>query len=134
MLRKLIGFTNIFENNLLDKLEFNGNSNKVFVYIVNLNNCKLLIPQFWECLSAEERSQANKYYTSNLSDLYIISRGILRCILSYYTKQLPQEIEFIHNKYGKPFLKNHNFQFNMSHSNDIVNYIIALDHKVGIDI
>jgi hypothetical protein len=27
MLRKLIGFTNIFENNLLDKLEFNGNSN-----------------------------------------------------------------------------------------------------------
>jgi len=60
MLRKLIGFTNIFENNLLDKLEFNGNSNKVFVYIVNLNNCKLLIPQFWEYLSAEERSQANK--------------------------------------------------------------------------
>ena len=134
MLRKLIGFTNIFESNLLDKLEFNGNSNKVFVYIVNLNNCKLLIPQFWECISAEERSQANKYYTSNLSDLYIISHGILRCILSYYTKQLPQEIEFIHNKYGKPFLKNHNFQFNMSHSNDIVNYIIALDHKVGIDI
>ena len=30
MLRKLIGFTNIFESNLLDKLEFNGNSNKVF--------------------------------------------------------------------------------------------------------
>ena len=55
MLRKLIGFTNIFESNLLDKLEFNGNSNKVFVYIVNLNNCKLLIPQFWECLSPEER-------------------------------------------------------------------------------
>ena len=51
MLRKLIGFTNIFENNLLDKLEFNGNPNKVFVYIVNLNNCKLLIPQFWEYLS-----------------------------------------------------------------------------------
>ena len=60
MLRELIGFSNIFENNLLDKLEFNGNSNKVFIYIVNLNNCKLLIPQFWECLSAEERSQANK--------------------------------------------------------------------------
>ena len=107
MLRKLIGLTNIFESNLLGKLEFNGNSNKVFIYIVNLNNCKLLIPQFWEYLSAEERSQANKYYTSNLRDLYIISHGILRCILSYYTKPLPQEIEFIHNKYGKPFLKEH---------------------------
>ena len=125
---------NIFESSLLNQLEFNENSNKVFIYTVNLSICKQNIPQFWECLSAEERSQANKYYTSNLSDLYIISHGILRYILSYYTKQLPQEIEFIHNKYGKPFLRNNNIQFNMSHSNDTVNYIIALDHKVGIDI
>jgi 4'-phosphopantetheinyl transferase len=101
---------------------------------VDLSHCKLLIPQFWECLSSEEKEQARKYYTTDLSNRYIISHGILRYILSCYTKQLPQDIEFIHNKYGKPFLKNSNIHFNMSHSHEIVSYIITLNYRVGIDI
>ena len=134
MLSKSIRFTTIFASNLLDKLEFNGKSNKVFVYIVNLSHCKLFMSQFWECLSFEEKEQAKKYYTSDLSNRYITSHGVLRYILSYYTKQFPQDIEFIHNEYGKPFLKNHNIQFNMSHSHDVVSYITALNYRVGIDV
>lgn len=129
-----MGFTNIFESSLLDQLEFNENSNKVFIYIVDLSKCKRDVSQFWECFSDEERSKAKKYYTSNLSERYIISHGILRYILSYYTTQYPNNIEFIYNKYGKPFLKNKNIQFNMSHSHEMISYIVALDHKVGVDI
>ena len=134
MLKDSIVLTNIFENSVLDQLEFNKDSNKVFVFTVNLTSYKQNISQFWECLSVEEKRQAKKYYTRYLTDQYIISHGILRCILGYYTKQHPKDIEFIHNKYGKPFLKNNNIQFNMSHSHDIVSYIVALNYKVGIDI
>ena len=83
-----IELANICERRILDKLEFNGNYNKVFIYIVNLSSCKQNITQFWECLSVEERNQAKKYYTTNLSDRYIISHGMLRYILSYNTLRL----------------------------------------------
>ncbi len=125
----------MLQNNLLDELGFNQNANKVFVYIVELNNSKHHLSRFWNYLTYEEKSKATKYFTNNLRDTYIISHGTLRYILSYYTGQLPQDIEFIYNKYNKPFLKNNNnINFNMSHSHEIVSYIIALDHNVGIDI
>ena len=134
-----MALTSIFENGVLDNVALSLNSNEVnpnavFVYIANLTNCKQSISLFWECLSTKEKIQAKQYYTSDLSDRYIISHGVLRYILSYYTHQLPQDIEFIHNEYGKPFLKNNNIQFNMSHSHDMVSYIISLDYRVGIDI
>jgi len=129
--------TSIFESRVLDHLALNLSPNEAFVYIANLTNYKQdtqLMHLFWECLSTKEQTQAKQYYTSDLSDRYIISHGVLRYILSYYTRQLPQDIEFIHNEYGKPFLKNNNIQFNMSHSHDMVSYIISLDYRVGIDI
>ncbi|WPY01912.1 Phosphopantetheinyl transferase N-terminal domain protein (plasmid) [Candidatus Trichorickettsia mobilis] len=132
----------IFENSFLaEELKFNENSNKAFVYTINLTNCNdLILPhtihKFWQCLSTDEKSRATKYYTKQLSDQYIISHGILRYILSYYTSQFPQNIEFTYNEYGKPFLKNnsHNIQFNMSHSHGVIAYIITLNYQVGIDI
>lgn len=124
----------MFEDNILDQLVFNTSANRVFILTVNLTSYINNISKCWECLSVKEKTQVNKYYTKSLSDKYIMSHGILRHILSYYTKQYPQDIEFTHNEYGKPFLKNSNIYFNMSHSHNIVSYIVALNYRVGIDI
>ncbi|MDD9139800.1 MAG: hypothetical protein NQ127_02610 [Candidatus Cardinium sp.] len=103
-----------------------------------MTNCRLNIAQLNLFLSTEEKIQASKYYTNYLRRLYIISHGILRYILryilSYYVKQHPKDIEFVYSEYGKPFLKDSSIQFNMSHSHDIVSYVIALNYRVGIDI
>ena len=122
------------EDNLLDQLVFNTSTNRVFIFTVNLTSYINNISKCWECLSVKEKIQANKYYTKSLSDKYIMSHGILRYIRSHYTKQYPKEIEFTHNEYGKPFLKNSNIYFNMSHSHNMVTYIVALNQRVGIDI
>lgn len=124
----------IIESSLLKNIGFNEDSSKALIYAVSFANCKQNIPKFWECLSEAERAKAKGYYTSSLSERYIISHGILRYILSHYTSQLPQDIEFVHNTHGKPFLKNNNIQFNMSHSHNMISYVIALNYKVGIDI
>jgi 4'-phosphopantetheinyl transferase len=124
----------IFEDSILDQLVFNTSANRVFIFTVNLTSYINNVSKCWECLSVKEKIQANKYYTKSLSDKYIMSHGILRHILSYYTKQYPQDIEFTHNEYGKPFLKNSNIHFNMSHSHNMVSYIVALNYRVGIDI
>ncbi len=106
MLKGLMECAGIFEQKLLDQLVFNQNPNKVFIYIVNLAECKLNINPFLQCLAAEEQVQASKYYTDHLRRQYIISHGILRYILGYYTKQHPKDIIFSYGAYGKPFLKN----------------------------
>lgn len=131
-----MAYYNIFENRVLNKyeLEFNDNCAKIFVYIVRFNNYQRNFCEFWDYLSDKEKNQARKYYNIQLSSKYVISHGILRCILSYYTKLSPIDIKFAYNQYGKPFLKNCNIKFNMSHSHDIVSYVVALNYKVGIDI
>ncbi len=129
--------TSIFADSILDQLVFNTKVNRVFIFTVNLASDISCISQstYWKCLSVEEKIQANNYHTKSLSDKYVISHGILRHILGYYTKQYPQDVKFIHNQYGKPFLKNSsNIHFNMSHSRNMVSYIIALNYMVGIDI
>lgn len=126
--------TKIIDEKIFDKLVLNTSANRVFIYTVDLASYINNISKCWECLSVKEKMQANKYYTKSLSDKYIMSHGILRLILSYYTKQYPQDIEYTHNEYGKPFLENSNIHFNMSHSHNMVSYIVALNYKVGIDI
>ena len=118
----------------LDKLVFHKNTNIVFIFIVNLSTYVNNISKCFDYLSVEEQIQANNYYTKSLRDQYITSHGILRRILSNYTKQSPVNVEFTYNEYGKPFLKDSNIQFNMSHSHDMVGFAIALDCRVGIDI
>lgn len=125
---------NIFKGNILNQLEFSSSINKVFIFTVILNDYTNNISRYWECLSADEKMRANNYYTKSLSNKYIIHHGILRHILSYFNNQSPQDIEFTHNEYGKPFLKDSVIHFNMSHCYNMVSYIIAFNQRVGIDI
>ena len=123
---------NIIDADIVDLLKVDPN--KTWVYIADMDKYIPYMPHFWSCLSTKEKQQAKKYYTKLLADRYIISHGILRHILSYYTKQAPKNLEFGHTKYGKPFLNHSNIQFNMSHSGNMVCYGVAINYKVGIDI
>ncbi len=115
-------------------VEFNECNDKVFIYIVDMSTIVKDTIKFWNCLSSEEKLQTNQFYTKELIDRYIISHGILRCILSFYSGQRPKDIQFIYNGYGKPFMTHERIQFNMSHSHNMVCYIVAFDYQVGIDI
>ena len=108
--------------------------NKVFTYIINMEQYYHNIPLYWSYLSLNEQKQAKSYYNQLLTDRYIISHGILRYILGYYVDQPAYRLEFVNNEYGKPFLKGHNIQFNMAHSNDVVCYVVTFKNNVGIDI
>ena len=108
--------------------------NKVFTYIVDMDKYHDNLLLFWEYLSIKEQEQAKKYYNKVLANRYIISHGILRSILSYYVDQSPSSLELINNTYSKPFLKNSNIEFNMSHSRNMVCYVIAFNNKIGVDI
>lgn len=85
-------------------------------------------------LSSEEKAAAQQYATTQLTHRYIISRGLLKSILSWHMGILPEEIDLHYGKYGKPYLKESNLQFNLSHAGDFIVYVLSWVSEVGIDI
>ena len=69
---------------------------------------------------------------------YIIAHGALRQILSDYTGEPPQQLTFVHNRWGKPTLCGAAMpHFNLTHSGDIAMCAVADSASVaalGIDI
>lgn len=116
--------------------EIKLNKYNALIFTVYLPSVNEQIKHLYECLSIQEKIKSKNFINSYLSQQYIISHGLLRYLLAYYTKDNPQNIEYSFNQFDKPFLKNNNsnIQFNMSHSKDYVVYILALDCQVGIDI
>jgi 4'-phosphopantetheinyl transferase len=121
---------------LLDTSFRSNNHHKdIFIFSIKLSDWEKNIYQLWECLSIQEKGQANEYFNQTSSNNYIISHGILRYILSYYIKKNPRQINFHLSSNGKPYLKNNKLiKFNMSHSLDYCVYIIGFKQEVGIDI
>lgn len=93
---------------------------------------------FYAYLSIDEKLKAERFRKQRDKQRYIISHGILRCILGAYIESNPSTLVFERSKYGKPSLNSRNIEtsiwFNMAHSEDSVCYIISKNTEVGIDI
>jgi 4'-phosphopantetheinyl transferase len=93
------------------------------------------ISHFEFVLSEDEIEKAADFISIPIQKKWIISRGILRNLLSMYLNLRPTSVEIFYGLYGKPQVSNDfSLYFNVSHSNDYI--IIALSHsvEVGIDI
>lgn len=89
-------------------------------------------------LPKDEKEKADNIRSRENRKAYIISRGILRTVLSEYLKVEPGDIVFEYNEHGKPSIANRlnprNVRFNLSHSRDVILYAVAKDKEVGIDV
>jgi 4'-phosphopantetheinyl transferase len=87
-------------------------------------------------LSEDEAARALRFHLPLHRQRYVITRGLLRRLLSLYTDIPPGEIIFSYGPKGKPYLDNNNLnlQFNLSHSDEQAIYAFALDQEIGIDI
>lgn len=92
---------------------------------------------FWRLLSYDEKLRAEKINVDR-RNYFIISRAILRLILSRYLQTEASKILFSYGKYKKPALseefKEYNLKFNLAHSGDLSVYAISFSDEVGIDL
>jgi 4'-phosphopantetheinyl transferase len=111
---------------------------KVEIWRANLDQPKSCQAQLAATLSREEQTRAERFHFDLHRQRFITGRGILRNILSRYLGKDPRELEFCYSDRGKPSLvsKNTKFdlRFNLSHSQDLALYAIALDRDLGIDL
>jgi 4'-phosphopantetheinyl transferase len=86
-------------------------------------------------LNHSEQSRLEHFHFERDSKLYQLSHCMLRWVLSHYTGQLPEHLEFEVNNYGKPSLKgNDDISFNLSHSNGIAVLAMGKNRELGVDL
>lgn len=107
---------------------------KAHVFLLNLD--ELNQHDFQQCLTKDESDRANKLKVVEKRKQFIVSRGILRKLLSNFLDI--NEIVISYGPHKKPYIEhqfnNNSVIFNISHSANYVLIAITLNNEMGIDI
>ncbi len=87
-----------------------------------------------QCLSASERQRATRFSMPLLRARYVVGRAWLRWVLGRALGLAPQAVTIATGRRGRPFLRGHDVDFNVSHTQAIAVIGIANHGRIGIDI
>ena len=126
------------------KHEYILKNDLVSLWLIDIEQHLASLAELSLLLDEKEQERASRFKFAKDRNCFIISKGILRVLLSRYLESPPESIEFITNKYGKPSLNINNtkiansffskFHFNLSHSQNFALIAITLDDPIGVDI
>ena len=108
---------------------------EIHIWRASLSQNSAYLQQLVKTLSVDELDRANRFHFEADRKRFIIGRGILRSILSYYLDIEPHQLQFCYGSHGKPALKTCDLlHFNLSHSQDLALYAFTYDRQIGIDL
>lgn len=98
-----------------------------------------LLKQYRALLTDEERLQEQRFHFERDQIRYLITRALVRTVLSRYSAHEPEYWRFSPNEYGRPLLTNgdhfmSSLSFNISHSNGLIMCGISHQNAIGIDV
>ena len=106
----------------------------IFLFKINLFD----VTQLVSFLSKDEQSRAEKLKIENKRNQFVITRGLLRVLLSSCLQKQSEEIVFSYAQHGKPYISdkvnNKPVEFNISHSGDYALIALTLENQIGVDI
>jgi 4'-phosphopantetheinyl transferase len=86
-----------------------------------------------ELLDQFELSRAGSFVFKKDMNRFIRDRINLKKILSHYIGSCPEDVTVSYKENGKPYLKNSDIEFNVSHSRELSVYAIS-EAEIGVDI
>lgn len=105
------------------------------IYVINC--CKRIKEEIYNVLlgflSVDERDRIRQFYKWEDAQRALISRVMIRSLISKKFGPKISDIKIRNNRFGKPYINNEKFHFNLSHSGDWIVCITDSD-RVGIDI
>jgi len=106
----------------------------IFAFNINNRLSKNIITKFMNLISKDKYVKIKKLKCKEDVQRSLIAEILIRYIIFKRYKISNNEISFVFNEYGKPFLNNiNNFYFNISHSGEWI--VCAIDSNyIGIDI
>ena len=136
----VIGLTHpdILRGESLDHIELKPGEVHFFYSVVDEIQSPFLLGKYRGISSKEEQSKIDRYRFERDRKCCLVTRGLIRFVLSQCTHLPPQSFEFIENRYGKPRLKTGvtdiPIRFNLSHAGGLTACAVTLDHEIGIDV
>lgn len=99
-----------------------------------VEDAKPFIKPLTAFLSQEEKARGRRLVNPEHSQRFFLAHAILRDVLSHYIALTPDAIHFSKGAHGKPYIKDSDFQFNLTHSNECVLVAVTQGMEVGIDV
>lgn len=122
-------------NEIYCGFELRENIKDFQVFTAYIPNYKKHLSFYSTILSPGELQKASSFKFLEHRENYIVSRGILRCLLCDSLRQDPKDVCILYGQWGKPCLPNDlSLFFNVSHSKDYAAYAFSSKDEVGIDI
>ena len=91
-----------------------------------------------QCLARDEQERASRFHFPRDRRRYIAGRGLMRRILSRYTRVEPAQLEFSYSPFGKPSLaggaRESGICFNLAHSDGVGLMAVARGREIGVDV
>ncbi len=118
-------------------LRYSLESGTVHVWRASLDASPGRVSRYRSYLSQDELARADRFRMPHPHYQFIITRGILRMLLSRYTGVLPAQLHFETQAQGKPFLMTASsfpIQFNVAHTREMALIALTFQHAVGIDV
>ncbi len=90
-------------------------------------------------LSDDERAQEPKYYFAKDRRRYLVTRALVRTVLSRYAAVDPRDWTFATNAYGRPHATNAQAEdlgltFNLSHTHSMIALGVTVGRALGVDV
>jgi len=113
-------------------------TNDVHVWRASLETGKQQHQMYERILSGEERERASRFHFEKDRIRFIVTRGILRSLLSDYLTIDAGKVSFVYGPYGRPELSaglsSVPIRFNASHSHGLALFAFTLNRDIGVDI
>lgn len=102
---------------------------------------KMALPQvktLKQILSADELTRAGRFHFQKDRHQFVVTRGLLRLVLSKYLETEPKGLRFCYGPFGKPALEEKPaekwIRFNTAHSRGLILFAFAYQREIGVDI
>lgn len=97
-----------------------------------------LLAKLGELLNPAEREQQQRYYFSDDRLRCLVTRAMVRTVLSRYAAVAPADWSFTQNAYGRPEIAAHHnapgLCFNISHSKGLIALAVSPHRTLGVDV
>jgi 4'-phosphopantetheinyl transferase len=98
-----------------------------------------LLREYRSFLSAAERRQELRFHFARDQRRFLVTRALVRTVLSRYVDIAPREWTFVPNDYGRPQIANpdtavRQLSFNVSHTDSLIILAVAHGQIVGVDV
>ncbi|QYF92981.1 4'-phosphopantetheinyl transferase superfamily protein [Massilia sp. PAMC28688] len=89
-------------------------------------------------LNEAERAQEVRFHFADDRLRYLVTRAMVRTVLSRYAAVAPAAWEFVANAYGRPELAAHHgaaaLRFNISHTRGLIVLAVSTGRELGVDV